>query len=105
MSSSEVGRKRAICETVTVDEDFSIEWVIQKFSSWAESKEQGYCFNSPNFRFYAPSLRRQLNFGLAVYPKGMETSSSNSGGGSDSSSGNREDSVGIFLVNNSEVVL
>ena len=98
-----VGRKRAVCDTVNVVEDFTIEWNIQKFAAWAESKEPGYCFNSPNFRFYAPSLRKQLSFGIAVYPKGMV----GGGGGTRSSVENdseiREDNLGIFLVNNSEV--
>jgi hypothetical protein len=33
-----IGRKRASCETVNIEEDFTIEWTIQKFAAWAESK-------------------------------------------------------------------
>ena len=104
--NSSVGRKRAVCDTANVMDDFSIEWTIQKFAAWAESKDRGYCFNSPQFRFYSSSLKRQLNFGIAVYPKGL-TSGSSSSASSDSGATpeNREDNVGIFLVNNSEVTI
>jgi hypothetical protein len=72
--NSDVGRKRASAELMAEVEQFTIDWSIRNFIAWAESKEIGYCQNSPSFKFYSPNLRKTLSFTIGLYPKGLPSS-------------------------------
>jgi hypothetical protein len=86
----DTGRKRAFCTLKTHKEEATMEWIIDDFVAWAESKDVGSCHNSSTFRFHFTSIKKIYNFSINIYPRG------------NAKDDELEDQIGIFLTNNNK---
>jgi hypothetical protein len=90
-TSVDTGRKRAFCTTKTLKEEASMEWTIEHFAAWAESKAVGSRHLSSKFPFQFDSIKKTYNFSIAIYPRGTKENS------------DFEDQIGLFLVSHEKV--
>ena len=84
-TSSEISRKRGYCTQKTLKEEATMEWTINDFEAWAESKPLGSSYNSSTFRFQFNSIKKNYNFNISIYPRGNEDNA------------DLEDQIGVFL--------
>jgi hypothetical protein len=87
-TSVNAGRKRAFCTTKTLKEEASMEWTIKDFADWAESKDIGSRHCSSKFLFQFDSIKKNYNFSIVIYPKGIIEN---------------QDQIGLYLISYDKV--
>jgi len=90
-TSVNAGRKRAFCTTKTLKEEASMEWTINDFAAWAESKDIGSGHLSSTFSFKFDSINKTYEFSIVIFPKGKKKNTDG------------EDQIGLFLVSHDKV--
>jgi hypothetical protein len=90
-TSVDTGRKRAFCTTKTLKEEASMEWTINDFAAWAESKDIGSRHLSSTFSFQFDSIKKTYNFSIAIYPRATKENS------------DFEDQIGLYLYSHDKV--
>jgi hypothetical protein len=84
---------KIVLQLLQIRLDCHIDWKIDNFLSWADTKAAGYRKKSPVFTFDFPALKKSYVFQLVVQPKGAEGVFRD------------DDDVGVYLRNNNSDTL